>query len=110
MPGQQNVWLWDKAAGVWEEAPASVLSARTAGAGLCLAGERKLYWVHCTPSAANSVWELTDALAGGGAVQVDAFYAGKESHMVSFSPPMQFGLGIYVETLTNITSLVIGYI
>ena len=74
------------------------------------AGAKKLFWISMNPSAANSVIEVTDASAGGGAVKWDMFHSSRMGHIVTFDPPMEFATGIYVETWTAMTSAVFGYI
>ena len=92
-------------------AEVGLLTARMTAVGqVGAAGARKLYWMNITPSAGNSVVELTDATAGGGAVVYDCFHTAKESHVHQFDPPMEFSNGIYLETFTNMTSIVFGYL
>ncbi len=73
-------------------------------------GARVLFWINMNPSAGNSVVELTDATAGGAAVKYDCFHTEKESHVHQFDPPLEFSNGIYLETFTNMTSVVFGYL
>ncbi len=74
------------------------------------AGSRKLYWVHENGGAGNALFELTDAIIGGAAVKFDHFSTSREGHMIPFDPPMEFSNGIYLETFTNMTSLIFGYL
>lgn len=85
-------------------------TVRKTAVGQVKAAAGKLYWFSCNPSAGNSLIEFTDALAGGGAVVFDHFCTAKESHVTILDPPMKFATGIYLETLTNVTSLVFCYV
>lgn len=106
----QQIWLWDYVNEEWVEAPASSIPKRLLATGLVVAGEHKLCWMACNPSAGNSLWEITDAIAAGGTVILDCFSTSRESKMGSFRPPMRFVNGIYLETFTNMTSITFGYI
>lgn len=111
MPGEQVAgWLWNHINNTWEKAPAVVTYDRRVGTGLIVGGEHKLYWVACNPAAGNSVWELTDAVAALGPVALDHFHTGREGHILLINPPMNFTVGIYLETFTNMTSVVVGYV
>lgn len=110
MDNSVTLWLWDYANEVWVKAPASVITKRLVATGQVVAGEHKLYWLKCNPSAGNSVWELTDDTDGLTAVVLDCFHTSKEGHVSQYSPPMQFTTGIYLKTFTNMTSMVFGYI
>ena len=110
MPNQANIWLWDAANEVWVKAPAVVVSKRMTATGQVISGAHKLYWIEINPSAGSSVFELTDATAGGGTVLYDCFHTARESHVHEFHPPMPFSTGIYLETFTNMTSVIFGYI
>ncbi|KKN22380.1 hypothetical protein LCGC14_0915720 [marine sediment metagenome] len=74
------------------------------------AGARKLYWMNVTPSAGNSLVELTDATAGGAGIKYECFHTSKESHIHNLDPPLEFSNGIYLETFTNMTSVIFGYL
>ena len=50
-----------------------------------------------------------DAVAGGGTVVVDLFHTGRESGQHTFRPGMKFNTGLYIETFTNLTSVVFGW-
>ncbi|KKM82113.1 hypothetical protein LCGC14_1322920 [marine sediment metagenome] len=92
-------------------AEVGLLTARMTAVGQVGAtGARKLYWLHENGSAANAVYELADATSAGQTVVFDHFSTSKEGHMVTFDPPMEFSNGIYLETVTNITSIVFGYL
>ena len=104
------LWLWDNANGVWEKAPASVASIRLTAAGLMVAGKHKLYWINCTPSGANSLWDLSDDITGLTAIVLSHWDTDRHSDVQILSPPMQFNTGIYLKTFTNMTSVTAGYV
>ena len=111
MEGEQvGIWLWDDANSVWLPAPACVVTIRMAAAGQVIAGAHKLYWLVTNPGAASSVLELTDAIAALGAVVFDHFDTTRDGHVMSLNPPMCFATGIYLETFTNMTSIIFGYV
>ncbi len=110
MPNQANIWEWDNANNKWVERPAVVVTKRMTATGLVISGAHKLYWINVNPSAGSSLLELTDDTAGSGTVVYDCFHTDKEAHVHSFSPPMPFSTGIYLETFTNMTSVIFGYI
>jgi len=83
---------------------------RLTGAGAVVAGAKKLMWLTVRPSAANWALELTDAVAGGGAVKWDIGGAAVESHHFVFDPPIEFSTGVYLETFTNSTSVMFSYV
>lgn len=87
----------------------TIVPVRLTGTGLVYNGACKLHWISCNPSAGNSVWALTDAIAAGGAILLDHFYTGKEGHLDILLPPCPFATGIYLETFTNMTSVTFGY-
>jgi len=107
---QTGSWRWNHITNAWEKAPAVVSTIRLVAAGQVAAGAHKLHWIKCNPAAAASVWELTDAIAGGGVILIDGFHQGREGHLNAFNPPMNFTTGIWLETFTNMTSLTFGYI
>jgi len=107
---QDGTWRWNHLTDTWEKAPAVVTSLRLVGIGQVIAGAHKLYWMHHNPSAGLSVIEITDAIAAAGPVQYDCFHTGREGHHVIFDPPLDFTVGIYLETLTNMTSAIFGFI
>jgi len=82
---------------------------RKTGVGLVNAGASALYWITINPSAANAILELTDADAGGGAVVYDLAFASRQAAHFNFRPAMKFTTGIYLETYTNLTSVMFGY-
>jgi len=107
---QLGNWLWNHISKRWDKAPSTVTPKRMIATGQVVAGAHKLCWVSMNPSAANSVLELTDAIAGGGAVVFDAFHATRDHMHMVLNPPMPFTTGIYIETLTSFTSIIFGYV
>jgi len=108
---QLGNWLWHYAWQAWQKQPAAVTTVRMVAVGqVGVAGAHKLYWISCNPSAGLSLWELTDAIAGGGVVVLDCYSTARETKQGVLSPPMQFSTGIYLETLTNVTGITFGYI
>jgi len=105
----QFIWLWNDILNKWEKAPACVSTVRLVGTGEVIAGAHYLHWVSCNPSVAASVWELTDAIAGGGVVVLDHYHATRDSHNTNLIPPRYFTTGIWLETFTNMTSMAFGY-
>lgn len=103
-------WVFDKANNVWLPAPAVVVPKRMAAAGQVIAGAHWLYWIHMNPSAGNSILVLTDAIAALAATLFDDFHTDKEGHLHPFNPPLPFSTGIYLETFTNMTSVLFGYV
>lgn len=92
---------------VWGWFPATTV--RMLAAGLVVAGEHDLYWVHCNPAAGNSTWELTDAIIALQPIVIDHFETGRQAHIVTFHPPIHFAVGIYLETFAAMTSVVLCY-
>ncbi len=90
--------------------PSEVTTARLVAVGQVVAGAHKLYWISMNPSAGASVFELTDDITGLTAVVLDHYHAGRESHVFNAQPPMPFTTGIYLKTLTNMTSIIFGYV
>lgn len=107
---QIGTWEWDHIANIWVKAPACVTTVRRVAAGQVVAGAHRLYWINANPGAANSIFELTDAIAGGGAVVFDHFDTSRDGHVMNLIPPMCFSKGIYLETFNNMTSATFGYI
>jgi len=103
-------WLWDDANSVWVKAPAAVVTKRMDAVGQVVPGAHKLYWLHMNPSAGSSILELTDDTAGAGTVMYDDFHTDREGHLHQFNPPIPFSDGIYLETFTNLTSVIFGYV
>lgn len=85
-------------------------TVRKTAAGAVVAGARKLFWIACSPDAPGGEWELTDAIAGGGAVVYDHFDVDKHSEHLVFDPPMKFTTGIWIEKFDHMHSLVFCYI
>lgn len=90
-------------------AETDAVTVRVTGVGQVIAGDRYLYWIDCNPAAGNSVWELTDAIIALQAIVLDHFHTGREGHIMTLDPPMHFTTGIYLETFTNMTSMVFCY-
>lgn len=119
LPVAPWVWngaTWDKmrswTGGIQKVGRAEIDSTtvRKVAVGAVVGGAHDLYWVACSPDAPNAEWELTDAIAGGGAVVYDHFDADKHSEHLIFDPPMKFATGIWIETFTNMKSLVFCYV
>jgi len=85
-------------------------TVRKTAAGQAIAGARKLYWIACSPDSPGAEWELTDAIAGGGAVVYDHFDPDKHSEHLVFDPPMKFATGIWIEKFDHMRSLVFCYV
>jgi len=109
MPGAYE-YRWNHITGAWEKAPAVVTTTKLTAEDTGIAGAHKLYWISCNPSAGNSEWGLTDAIAAGGVILIEHFHTTKESHNTNLIPPMYFATGIWIETFTNMTSITFGYI
>jgi len=111
-----NGATWDRArsyaGGIQKVGRAAIGSTtiRKTATGQVVAGAHNLYWIACSPDAPTAEFELTDAVAGGGAVVYDHFDTDKNSEHLQFDPPMKFATGIYVETFTNMKSLVFCYV
>lgn len=80
------------------------------GAGQVAAGRHKLYWISCNPSVAASEWGLSDDIDGLSDTPLEHHHPDRESHNTNLLPPMQFQNGIYLKTITNMTSMTFGYI
>ncbi len=109
MNGHVELWEWNPITEAWEKVTAVVITRRMAAVGLVVAGVHHLHWIHENPGAGNSAFDLTDAIVGGGAVVLDHFSTDREAHFMHMDPPMHFANGIYLETFTNMTSVVFGY-
>lgn len=83
---------------------------RHTATGLVVAGAHEVYWIACSPSAANALWELSDDTDGSTAVVYDHFDTDRHSEHLIFDPPMKFATGIYIKTFTSMTSLVFCYV
>ena len=104
-------WLWNHITHIWDKAPAVVTTQRMIAVGqVGAAGAHKLYWVSMNPSGPNSVLVLTDDTAVLGATVFDMYHATRDHMHMVLSPPMDFTAGIWIETLTNFTSVMFGYI
>ena len=109
MPGAYE-YRWNHIISDWEQVPSVVVAKRMTAIGQVIAGAHKLYWMATNPGVAASLFELTNAVAGGGVVVFDHFDTTRDGHMMSLWPPMCFTIGIYLETFTNMTSITFGYI
>jgi len=85
-------------------------TVRHTAAGAVVAGSHNLYWISCSPDAPGAEFELTDAIAGGGAVVFDHFDPDKHSEIINLDPPMKFATGIWIEKFDHIHSLVFCYV
>lgn len=83
---------------------------RLVGTGQVKASAGYLYWITMNPSAGLSVMELSDDIDGSTAVVYDHFHTSRQSHHVNLDPPMPFSNGIYLKTITNMTSIMFGYL
>lgn len=111
MAGQERlIHYWDMIAQEWRKAPAVVRSKRVTATGQVVAWSVKLYWASMNPSAANAAAELTDDLTGLAAVVFDMFHASRDHMHMVLSPPMLFADGLWLKTLTNMTSVIFGYV
>ena len=110
MAEQIAIWRWNHITEAWERTPSVVDTQRMVAVGQVAAGARKLYWIACNPAAGNSLWEVTDDIAALGVVVLDCFSTNREAKGFVFDPPMNFTTGIYLETFTNMTSCIFGYI
>lgn len=86
-----------------------VIQVRKTVAGLVVAGHYHIQWLTLNPSAANNLIEFTDDEDGTTDIVWDFFRAAREAQHINFRPTFHFGNGIYLKTLENITSIIIGY-
>ncbi len=86
-----------------------ILQVRRTTTGSIVKGHYHVQWLTFNPSAANNLVEFTDDEDGSTAVVWDFFRAAREAQHINFSPTFHFDNGIYLKTLTNITSIIIGY-
>ena len=116
------LWLWNDDANAWIKAKCDsrgyqlvneeheyLAPDRHTETGLVNAGETALYWLTLNPSGQNAVMALADAVEGGGTVVYDQFHAGREAEHFNFRPAMKFTNGLYLETFTNLTSVIFGW-
>lgn len=68
-----------------------------------------VYWIACNPDAPNAWWILTDDLDGLGTPAYEHFDTDKHGDHIDFNPPLEFKIGLYVSTFSNMTSLIICY-
>jgi len=85
-----------------------ILTARVTAAGLVYTGACLIYWI--TAQASNAAWviDLSDGVATG-TTKWSLGSALSLSQHCNFSKPMKMETGIYAETVTNITSITVGY-
>ena len=102
-------WEWDPVAEDWVKVPHHCSSKRLTDAGEVYGGAADLHWVHCNPSAAESLFELTDDTDGSTAVVFDHFDTTRDGHMIPFCPALHFATGLWLKTYTNMTSVIFGY-
>jgi len=111
-----NGATWDRlrthAGGVLkvEKAAISATLVRKTVVGSVVAGAHVLHQICINPSAANAVVEFTDAIIAAQPIVWDMFFASRETHHFIFDPPIPFTDGIYLETLTGITSIMLCYV
>jgi len=86
-----------------------VTQVRKTSAGSIVKGHYHIQWLTINPSATANLIEFTDDEDGNSAVVWDFAKAEKEAQHINFSPTFHFGTGIYLKTLTNYTSIIIGY-
>lgn len=99
-------------AGVLTVAKGAIAPTRirmTATGRVGVAGAKKVFWIACSPDGPSAEWEITDADAGGGAIEYDHFDTDKHSDHIDFNPPMEFATGIWVEKFDHMKSLVFCY-
>jgi len=110
MGASVQAWLWNHITEKWEKAPAVVDTLKRTTVGRVKASAGKLYWISCNPSVAASVWELSDDTDGSTASVLEHYHTDRESHNTNLVPPKYFANGIYLKTITNMTSMTFGYI
>lgn len=86
-----------------------VIQTRKTVAGLIVAGHYHVQWLTLNPSATANLIEFVDSDDGTGAVVWDFAKAEKEAQHINFRPTFHFDNGIYLKTLDNYTSIIIGY-
>jgi len=91
-------------------ASAGLSTTRRTTVGAVKASAGVLYWISIYPSAASWAVGLDDSLDGSAATKWDMGGADANGLHIVFDPPIPFTTGIYVETMTNITSITAGYI
>lgn len=119
MPGVL-MWVWNGSN--WVEAKATpegaiyfveghrdVLQVRKTVTGLIVAGHYHVQWLTLNPSAANNLIEFTDDTDGSTAIVWDFYRAAREAQHINLRPTFHFDNGIYIKTLDNYTSIIIGY-
>jgi len=86
-----------------------ITQLRKTTTGLIATGHYHIQWLTLNPSAANNLIEFTDDEDGSTAVVWDFFRAAREAQHINFRPTFHFDTGIYLKTLDNYTSIIIGY-
>jgi len=87
----------------------TIIPKRMTAVGQVAAVPAKLHWMTMSPTAAASLIELIDSLTAAGAVAWDMTHGVNSAHHMNIMPPMPFATGIYLKTLTNMTSIIFGY-
>ena len=108
MDNQVAIWHWNEATHEWEKGQLGIETVRLLGAGLVRAGSCRCYFIHTNPSAINSSWSITDAVAALAPIKLDSFQATRDSEHCVFNPPMQLTTGLFLEAVANQTSVVFG--
>ena len=102
-------WGWDPVLEIWVKIPTSCTTTRLIAAGQAYLGMCRLHWIVVNPSAPNALLAITDHNAAAGVVVVDCFLANRNTLPIAMVPAKRFETGIYLETFTNLTSVVFGY-
>jgi len=119
---EQDLYLWDAVAGKWvkaqagssgsiltEESHHAITDLRITATGLAVAGLVYLHWITVNPSGANSVVVFTNSLVALAPNFWAYTKAAKDSDHITFAPALKFTVGLYVETLANVTACNIAY-
>lgn len=106
---QVATWGWCPICQEWEKVPLSCLTIRRVAVGQVYLGHCRLHWVIMNPSAPNALLAVTDANAALAAIVLDFFEADRNTLPFTMAPPKWFETGIYLETFTNLTSVIFGY-
>ncbi len=117
----EGIWLWDSDAAAWVKGKADssgriyvvedhdgLAPVRLTATGLVQTGATELHWISITPSAGNSVVELSDDLDGSSAILWEHFDTDRHSDHINIEPPMLFSTGLYLKTFTNMTAVTFG--
>jgi hypothetical protein len=122
MPDQTNLWGYDYGASAWVKVAVDsagrvivdnrhndITQVRVTATGLVYTGLAYIHWMNIVPSAKANVVDLTDAVGGGGTPIWEAVRETLDSTQITFTPPLKFSTGIYVETFTNMTAINMSY-